>query len=98
MLGDILARSDSSGLAAPHGNIEIRAADPVVAADGDSYERTVVEAWLSERRTISAVTGAPLQQTDLVPNHSLRSLLQGFRFGWMGPGGRRFHRKYCTQT
>ncbi len=49
--------------------------DPVVAADGESYERAAIEAWLSEHGAVSPATGMPLQHTALVPNHSLRSLL-----------------------
>ena len=50
--------------------------DPVVAADGESYERAAMEAWLADHGAVSPVTGAPLENTDLVPNHSLRNIMQ----------------------
>ncbi len=50
--------------------------DPVVAADGESYEREAMEAWLAERGAVSPATGAPLLHTHLLPNHTLRSTLR----------------------
>ena len=49
--------------------------DPVVAADGVSYERAAIEAWL-QTSDLSPQTGQPLDHKELLPNHSLRSLLQ----------------------
>jgi len=57
--------------------------DPVVAADGHSYERRSLENWmkLSDR---SPLTNLPLVHTDFVPNHALRSQIEAFsRDGWM---------------
>ncbi len=53
--------------------------EPVVAADGESYERSAIEAWLAERGAISPATGVPLLHTQLVPNHALRSTLARMR-------------------
>ena len=50
--------------------------DPVVAADGESYERGAIEAWLADRGAVSPATGQPLPSRHLTPNHSLRNLLQ----------------------
>ncbi len=50
--------------------------DPVVAADGESYERGAMEAWLAQRGAVSPATGRPLPSRHLMPNHSLRNLLQ----------------------
>lgn len=44
--------------------------DPVVAADGFSYERHAIEAWLASKGT-SPMTGEPLADQRLVPNHTL---------------------------
>jgi hypothetical protein len=67
--------------------------DPVVAADGHSYERAAIEKWIAENSvqqqqyygyggTISVVnspkTGSPLSSTNLIPNYALRSQIQDF--------------------
>ena len=51
--------------------------DPVICADGHSYERAHIEAWLLDSN-ISPKTGAPLPHRMLVPNHSLRSAIEHF--------------------
>ncbi len=55
--------------------------DPVVTADGQTYERDAIEKWLSRQRTrelpcTSPLTGEPLADTKLVPNVALRGLIQ----------------------
>ena len=42
--------------------------DPVVAADGHTYERRFIEGWLQERGPVSPVTRAPLAHSNLAPN------------------------------
>jgi hypothetical protein len=49
-------------------------ADPVVAADGYTYERGAVEAWLAHHAE-SPVTREPLLDGRLVPNHALRGAI-----------------------
>jgi len=49
--------------------------DPVIAADGFSYERAGIERWLSNHRT-SPITGRVLAHTNLTPNHSLRHTIE----------------------
>ena len=56
--------------------VQERLVDPVVAADGESYERDAMEAWLAQKGAVSPVTGQPLPSRDLTPNYSLRNLLQ----------------------
>lgn len=55
--------------------------DPVIAADGRSYERNAMEAWVASHRGSSLVpspaTGAPLPHTRLLPNLALRHLANG---------------------
>jgi len=46
--------------------------DPVIAADGFTYERSAIEAWLQKKST-SPMTNSPLEHLNLIPNHSLRS-------------------------
>eukprot|EP01052_Picozoa_sp_SAG31_P000949 SAG31_NODE_30_length_32545_cov_9.378999_12_plen_468_part_00 len=53
-------------------------ADPVICADGHSYERKAIAAWLQNHRT-SPRTGLPLEDTKLVPNHALRGAIEGWR-------------------
>ena len=48
--------------------------DPVVAADGFTYERKQIEAWLEGHNT-SPQTGAALEHKELVPNYNLRALI-----------------------
>ncbi len=50
--------------------------DPVLCADGHSYERTAVAARLAEGDCTSAVTGEPLAHKNLLPNHALRNMIQ----------------------
>ena len=52
--------------------------DPCIAADGHSYERREIEAWLDRSKRISPMTGAPLPHTHLMPNHALRNAIQDF--------------------
>lgn len=49
--------------------------DPVVAADGYTYERSAIELWLGKRRT-SPLTNLPLPSGSLTPNHALRSAVR----------------------
>ena len=52
--------------------------DPVVTADGHTYERAAIERWLHERRT-SPLTGAPLQHRNLTPNILAKQLCDAWR-------------------
>jgi hypothetical protein len=49
--------------------------DPVVAADGHTYERAGAERWFAQHGAVSMVTGAPLPHVHLVPNQASRSSL-----------------------
>jgi hypothetical protein len=48
--------------------------DPVVCADGHSYERAAITQWLLARDT-SPCTNALLLHKNVVPNHALRNLI-----------------------
>ena len=52
--------------------------DPVLAADGHTYERWAIESWVQIRAT-SPLTGLCLGTTCVVPNHALRSAMQDLR-------------------
>ncbi len=49
--------------------------DPVLAADGHTYERCVIEQWLAAHDQISPVTGAAIGTSNLIPNLAVRSLV-----------------------
>jgi serine/threonine protein kinase len=49
--------------------------DPVVCADGHSYERSDIERWLRLRGT-SPKTGAVLESRHVLPNHALRNSIE----------------------
>lgn len=49
--------------------------DPVIAADGHTYERHAMEQWLRQHAT-SPLTGAQLSHLRLVPNIIVRSIVR----------------------
>ncbi|KAK9829123.1 hypothetical protein WJX72_004016 [[Myrmecia] bisecta] len=51
--------------------------DPVIAADGHTYERTALEEWFSRNET-SPMTGMVLDMKHLFPNIALRRLIQSY--------------------
>lgn len=52
--------------------------DPVVAADGHTYERAAIEAWLETHNT-SPMTREPLAHKNVVPNVALRTMIVDFQ-------------------
>ena len=52
--------------------------DPVVAADGQSYERAAITAFLQAGNTTSPVSGQRLAHPGLVPNAALASAISDF--------------------
>ncbi|NXY69457.1 WSDU1 protein, partial [Glareola pratincola] len=46
--------------------------DPVIAADGYSYEKDAIENWLSNKRRSSPMTNLPLPSLVLTPNRTLK--------------------------
>jgi Mg-chelatase subunit ChlD len=57
--------------------------DPVLAVDGHSYERTAIEKWFKNHpagdrggRVLSPMTNKPLKSLNLIPNITLRKLIQ----------------------
>ena len=66
-------------MATPCGLPYPRIAAPYIAlqADGFTYERSAIEQWL-ENHSTSPKTGIELESKQLVPNYSLRSLIQDF--------------------
>lgn len=52
-------------------------ADPVIALDGHTYEKSAIEDWIFRKQT-SPMTNAPLQSRLLIPNHAMRSAIAVF--------------------
>ena len=52
--------------------------DPVIASDGQTYERSAITEWLSSHNT-SPMTRAPMSVTSLQPNSTLKRLIQNFQ-------------------
>ena len=52
--------------------------DPVVTADGHTYERSEIESWFKAGKRTSPLTGAPLPHLALVRNHALRKSLNEY--------------------
>ncbi|XP_033105844.1 WD repeat, SAM and U-box domain-containing protein 1-like [Anneissia japonica] len=49
--------------------------DPVICADGFTYERTSIESWLRKNNS-SPMTNSPLVNCHLTPNRSLKTIIQ----------------------
>jgi serine/threonine protein kinase len=52
--------------------------DPVVCADGHTYDRPNIEQWFATGHDTSPNTGARLPHLSLVPNHALRNSIEDF--------------------
>ena len=55
--------------------------DPVMAADGFSYERREIENWFARGKHTSPKTNEELPHVMLVPNRDLRAMCQDFLDG-----------------
>ena len=51
--------------------------DPVVTADGHTYDREAIELWLRRKGT-SPLTGEPLEHLMLTPNHIVRGMCRRY--------------------
>ncbi len=49
--------------------------DPVVAADGYTYERSAIEEYFNSGKTVSPITGEEITDKTLIPNKTLKSLI-----------------------
>ncbi|CAD6244227.1 unnamed protein product [Miscanthus lutarioriparius] len=50
--------------------------DPVTVSTGQTYDRAGIESWVATGNTTCPVTRAPLADFTLIPNHTLRRLIQ----------------------
>merc|ERR1711964_138049 len=53
--------------------------DPVVASDGQTYEREAIESWFKEGNMTSPSTNETLPHQNLIPNYSLKNLCDKYR-------------------
>ncbi len=55
--------------------------DPVIAADGHTYEHEAIAAWIKSRgaRAISPMTGAQLEHLELTPNIVLHQMITAYQ-------------------
>uniref|UniRef100_A0A3Q2QAV9 WD repeat, SAM and U-box domain-containing protein 1 n=1 Tax=Fundulus heteroclitus TaxID=8078 RepID=A0A3Q2QAV9_FUNHE len=53
--------------------------DPVIAADGYSYEREAIESWVHTKNRSSPMTNLPLLTTLLTPNHTLKMAISRWK-------------------
>lgn len=49
--------------------------DPVVAADGQTYDRASIQKWFDTGNRASPFTGAQLPDSRLIPNYSIKSAI-----------------------
>ncbi|GAV86335.1 U-box domain-containing protein [Cephalotus follicularis] len=50
--------------------------DPVTVSTGQTYDRTSIDSWVATGNTTCPVTRSPLADFTLIPNHTLRRLIQ----------------------
>lgn len=50
--------------------------DPVTVCTGQTYDRSSIEAWVATGNTTCPVTRSPLTEFTMIPNHTLRRLIQ----------------------
>jgi hypothetical protein len=52
--------------------------NPVICADGHTYEETAIRAWLAIKNT-SPKTNLPLRSRDVTPNYALKTAIADWR-------------------
>ncbi|XP_071691738.1 U-box domain-containing protein 26-like [Rutidosis leptorrhynchoides] len=50
--------------------------DPVIVGTGQTYDRSSIESWIATGNTTCPVTRLPLTDFTLIPNHTLRRVIQ----------------------
>ncbi len=68
MLGELSGHTSIEAV----GCLQVLMVEPVIAADGHTYEKAAIQTWL-QQHTISPVTGAFLAHTRIVPNVLIKS-------------------------
>ena len=67
--------TEGESLSTPHHHRYEVMQDPVITADGHTYERAAIAHWL-ESRVTSPKTGLPLANTTLIPNIDLKRAIE----------------------
>jgi hypothetical protein len=62
--------------------------DPVVASDGNTYERYYFERWISGGKVVSPLTNLPLASITAYPNLNLKKLIEQFAADNAAPKGK----------
>ncbi|PNH07168.1 putative U-box domain-containing protein 55 [Tetrabaena socialis] len=84
-LAEVLTTTNKRGqtclhVAASRGNARAEVMlDPVVAADGFTYERAAIFRWLSAGKRTSPMTNLPFASRNLYPNNIVKSAIQDWR-------------------
>ncbi|XP_046846057.1 WD repeat, SAM and U-box domain-containing protein 1-like [Xenia sp. Carnegie-2017] len=52
--------------------------DPVIAADGHSYERKAIESWMLSGKLTSPMTNKPIKHSNLISNTTLKSVISRY--------------------
>ena len=53
--------------------------EPVITADGHTYDRAAITAWFSRGNHTSPLTNLPLRHRELTPNHALKASIDEFQ-------------------
>ena len=56
--------------------------DPVMTCDGHTFERKDIEEWFKKGNKKNPMTNTPLKNRDLIPNISIRRMIQDFKEGY----------------
>jgi uncharacterized protein len=49
--------------------------DPVICADGHTYERTAIQKWFNSGKSTSPMTGMKLENLTLIPNILVKQIV-----------------------
>ena len=57
-------------------DVQVVMEDPVLCSDGSTYNRAAIKAWLDTNGALSPMTSQPLSFSNLIPNHTLRNMIE----------------------
>ncbi len=60
----------------PKSDMQVVMEDPVLCSDGSTYNRAAMTVWLDTNGAISPMTSQPLSSCNLIPNHTLRNMIE----------------------
>ncbi|CAM8939867.1 unnamed protein product [Rhodiola kirilowii] len=74
--------------------------DPVTVSTGQTYDRCSIQKWLKAGNTVCPITGERLTSNELVPNYSLKKLIDQFcaENGVMGSRTNGVHNRDISRT